>query len=101
MDYEQQLKFDADKLRYELVPIEAIEEIAKVLTYGADKYKPNSWQLVEPFEDRYYAAAMRHIMAWRKGESIDLESKLNHLSHALCNIMFLLWKELQDSKQSG
>jgi hypothetical protein len=26
---------------------------------------------------------------------MDPESKLMHLSHAFCNIMFLIWKEIQ------
>ena len=93
--YDQKRKFDGGKLRYDLVPVEVEEELAKVLTYGAEKYAPNSWQTVEPFYDRYYAALRRHIAAWRKGEKTDPESRLHHLSHALCNVAFLLAKELE------
>jgi hypothetical protein len=96
-DYDQTVKLDDDKLRYELVPVEVEEELAKVLTYGAKKYKANSWQNVEPFNDRYYAALRRHVAAWRKGEVIDKESGLHHLSHALTCIAFLLSKELGKS----
>ena len=96
-DYDQTVKLDGDKLRYELVPVEVEEELAKALTYGAKKYKANSWQNVEPFNDRYYAALRRHIALWRKGEIIDKESGLHHLSHALTCIAFLLSKELGKS----
>lgn len=83
------MKFDAGKLRYSLIPPKAMKELAKVLTYGAKKYKPNNWQLVED-KDRYVDALYRHLEAWRNGEKFDEESKLSHLSHALTNIAFLL-----------
>lgn len=94
--YDQSRKFDGDKLRYELIPPEPLEELAKVLTYGAKKYAANSWQKVEPFEDRYYAALMRHLAEWRKGYDHDDESGLLHLSHAFCCLMFLLTNEVQN-----
>ncbi len=84
-------KFDNGKLRWDLVPYEAVEEVVKVLTFGADKYGDYNWQKVEPFQDRYFAALMRHLVAWKKGEDIDPESGVHHLSHAACNCVFLLW----------
>lgn len=86
------MKFDYDKLRYDLIPVEVEEEMAKVITYGAKKYDDNNWQLVG--SDRYLSALRRHLAAWRKGEKNDSESGLNHLSHALVNVAFLLWKEM-------
>lgn len=83
------MKNDQDKNRLDLVEPEFIESVGKVLTFGAQKYEPNNWQKVEDAENRYYAAAMRHLMAWRRGEKIDPESDLNHLDHVACNIMFL------------
>lgn len=83
-------KDDQEKNRLDLVEPEFIESVGKVLTFGAKKYEPNNWQGVEDAEDRYYAAAMRHLMAYRRGEQIDPESGLSHLEHVACNIMFLL-----------
>lgn len=82
-------KDDLEKNRLDLIEPEFIEGVGKVLTFGADKYEPNNWQKVEDAENRYYAAAMRHLMAWRKGEKTDPESGLSHLYHVACNIMFL------------
>ena len=82
-------KNDQEKNRLDLIEPEFIESVGQVLTFGAKKYEPNNWQKVEDAENRYYAAAMRHLMAWRKGEKIDPESGLNHLDHVACNIMFL------------
>ena len=85
------LKFDKGKLRYDLVPPHAIKAIADILTYGADKYAPNSWQTVDDGEARYTAAMMRHFEAYRAGEELDPETGKSHLSHCLCNLAFLLW----------
>jgi len=87
------LKYDAEKLRWDLLPIDCIEEVVKVLSMGAKKYSANNWQLVEDGENRYYAALMRHLAASRMGEKIDPESGLSHLSHVMCNVVFLLWLE--------
>lgn len=91
------MKFDEEKLRYDLIPTVAEEELAKVLTYGARKYMPNSWQLLENFKNRYYAAARRHLTAYRDGEHLDPESGLSHLSHALTCLAFLVWEEHQEN----
>ena len=82
-------KDDQEKNRLDLIEPEFIEGVGKVLTFGANKYEPNNWQKVEDAEDRYYAAALRHLIAWRKGEKTDPESGLSHLDHVACNIMFL------------
>lgn len=86
---EEFLKFDGDKLRYDLIPPSALEGLAAVLTFGARKYKPNNWKNCEEPE-RYLAAAMRHMEAFRRGEELDKDSGLPHLSHALTNIAFML-----------
>ena len=86
------MKFDNDKLRYDLVPTETLKALAQVLTYGAKKYKPNNWQQADD-HSRYVAALYRHLEAWRSGESCDEESGLSHLSHAITNLAFLQYFE--------
>lgn len=95
------LKYDEGKLRFDLILPEWEEEDAKAMTYGASKYADNSWQNVENFKNRYYAALRRHLNAYRRGEKVDPESGLHHLTHAKANINFLLWKELQEEKIQG
>ena len=96
------LKYDAGKQRWDLLPIEEIEGIVDVLTFGANKYTDNSWQAMDNGIERYYAAMMRHLVAWRKGEHTDIESGLDHLSHALTNLVFIKWlsKNSQGPQQS-
>jgi hypothetical protein len=87
------------KLRYDLVPYEAIEALAKVLTFGAEKHGANSWQDIEDADDQYYAAAMRHLQEWRKNRNaVDAESGFPALAHALCDIMFLLVKGIREKR---
>lgn len=86
-------KYDDGKTEWNLVPLSAIEPIAKVLMYGRYKYGRNTWQGLSNFEDRYFAATMRHLVAYQSGELIDSESGLSHLSHAATNLIFMLWNE--------
>jgi len=87
------------KLRYDLIPWECIEELCKVYTYGVKKYGnekgDSGWREVEDFENRYWSALIRHLMAWKLGEVCDQESGLRHLAQAMWNIVALLWKEKQ------
>lgn len=87
-------KYDTGKTRYDLLPPEIMKEIAEILTFGAAKYGDNNWQKLEDFNNRYYAAMERHIQAWRMGEDFDPESGKHHLSHALTNVAFLVWKNI-------
>jgi len=81
-------KADSGKLRYDLIPVESLEGIAEIFTYGAHKYDDNNWRKSE-HPGRYYAAMCRHIAEIRKGEFVDEESGCFHIDHALvCLIMY-------------
>ena len=92
------LKDDKNKLRYDLITVESIKGMAEVLTYGAKKYKPNSWQNLEDGINKHYAATMRHIMKWRSGEENDEDTNLHHLKHAMTNLMFLIYHDMENKK---
>jgi hypothetical protein len=89
IDDEEGKKFDTEKDRWDLLPLALINDTVKVITFGAKKYGPNNWQHVNNGKERYYAALMRHIVAYRQGELVDSESGLSHLAHAMCNLIFL------------
>lgn len=97
VNYSNFVKYDDHKLRYGLVPPEILEELAKVFTYGANKYKKDNWKLNTDI-DRYTDALFRHIEAWRMGEVKDPESGLLHLSHAMTNLGFIIYLIKRNSK---
>ena len=82
-------KFDEGKLRVDLLPTEALFEVAKVLTFGVGKYGAHNWRQGIEWS-RVYAAAQRHMMKWNSGETYDEETGINHLAHACTNLLFLL-----------
>jgi len=87
------IKHDTGKDRWDLLPWDIVQDVVKVLTFGSTKYAPGNWKHVEPYQDRYFAACMRHLTAWRNGERIDKETKLSHLAQAISNLIFLAWKD--------
>lgn len=89
MKKEQAKKFDEGKLRYDLLPPAALDEVVKVFMMGAEKYGDYNWTKGLKFS-RCFAAIMRHLWQWWRGEDIDSESGLPHLAHAIATIMFLL-----------
>lgn len=84
------VKADAGKPRWDLLPFAALDDVAKVLEYGARKYAPDNWRKVEGWRWRYLGAALRHLAAFGRGENLDPESQLPHLAHAACCVLFLL-----------
>jgi len=93
MEKETGKKYDKEKLRWECLPIEEVEEAVKVITYGANKYNEDpqdpNWKKVDDGFNRYYAALMRHLAEVRKGNFIDEESGLRHMSCVMFNAMAL------------
>lgn len=95
---EQGRKADSGKPRLSLLPWRAVSQIVDVLEFGAAKYEPNNWKHVPNARQRYFDAAMRHLLAWWDGERLDTESGLPHLAHAGCCILFLLWADKSDAE---
>lgn len=86
------LKFDDDKLQYDLLPLDAIDAVTKVMMHGAKKYEKDNWRKAKDDpkgKDRYYNALLRHLFAWIRGENIDRDSGMHHLYHVACNALFL------------
>ena len=84
----QGTKHDTGKPMVALVPQKALLEVAKVMTYGATKYKQFNWKQGLTYL-RLYSATMRHMIAWHSGENSDPETGISHIAHACCNLLML------------
>lgn len=86
------------KVRLDLVPQDVVEALARVITFGAEfKYSPRDWEKGECGTwMEYMAAAERHIIAWKTGENYDRQSGELHLSHALCDLAYVLAWQLRE-----
>jgi len=82
-------KTDEGKLRFDLIPLDSLSELAEVYNYGDSKYPKNNWRKGMSWM-RVFAAALRHLFAWARGEEIDPESGCTHLGHACWGIITLM-----------
>lgn len=93
------VKYDSGKSMMSLVPPRALRETSNVLTFGAQKYAPNNWSKLDNLQSRYLDAALRHINEFQTGIEIDEESGCHVLSHAICDLMFVLEDILMSEKE--
>ncbi len=85
-------RYDSGKANWALMPFEAIEEILKVLEFGALKY--DGWNFAKGAGMKWTRVSnslLRHVFAWVRGEDKDPESGLSHLGHIGCNVIFLIY----------
>ena len=93
------VKYDGEKPKMHLLPPKAIIEVAKVLTFGANKYDEENWKKLEDLQSRYTSGALRHIFAHMDGEDLDSESNVSHVAHAICCLLFKLEIELEQKSK--
>lgn len=82
-------KYDEGKVRMDLLAPEMLYGTAHVLEFGAQKYDEYNWAKGMKWS-RVFAALMRHMWAWWRGEEKDAETGYSHLWHASCCLMFLI-----------
>jgi hypothetical protein len=83
-------RFNQGKIRYDLIPPWALEQIAKVYTYGTIKYDDDNWWKGMKWRKDVFGCIERHIKKWFRGEKLDDESNLHHLAHAAWNCIALM-----------
>lgn len=95
------IKYDENKLRWDLLPFIAVEDVVKVLMLGAKKYGEYNWRGLNNQQHRIQAAIFRHMSEIMKGNIIDDESGLPHSAHVACNALFLTYFQHTKTKPIG
>jgi hypothetical protein len=78
--------------RFDLIPIEALTEVAILYGRGAEKYAAHNWR--KGYEwSKSYAALQRHATQFWSGEDNDPEMRTSHMAsvvfHAMALIVFM------------
>lgn len=91
-------RYNVGKIPWHLLPWDAVEEVVRVIQFGAKKYSPRGWE-DKPLSYVETAASMtRHTVAWLRGQDRDPETGLHHMAHAACNALFLVAYALRGEK---
>jgi hypothetical protein len=91
---DQGVKHDDTKPIMALIPPSALDEEAKVWTFGMKKYAAFNW--IKGFKYlRILSALMRHTTAILRGEDVDAESGCLHAAHIRCCAAMLIEFHLQ------
>ena len=72
------LRFNEGKARFDLLPPEALEELALHYGRGAAKYADRNWERGMAW-CKCFASMMRHSWAWMRGEDFDPETGTHHM----------------------
>ena len=77
------------KPRTDLLPVDALLAVSRVLGDGAAEHGERTWEAGRPaWKD--YGAALRHLWAWWSGEDRCPSSGHPHLAHAAARVLILL-----------
>lgn len=86
-------KHDSSKPRFDLLSPHALNQLALVLTRGAEKYESHNWRKGIAMS-RLIAASYRHLNSINEGHDIDAEFGLLHAAHLMCCAMFMVEQTL-------
>jgi hypothetical protein len=75
---------------FDMIPVEPMQELARVYSMGAAKYSRDNWRKGYAWS-LSFAALMRHCWLFWRGETYDKESGLHHLAHAMFHCSALIW----------
>ncbi len=75
---EEASKWDTDKIKYSLVPVEALRRLAALYTLGAERHGERNWEKGTDYS-RWYDALQRHANAWQEGEEYDPADGQHHM----------------------
>lgn len=88
------MRFTDDKMRFDLLPIEALVELTRVYDSGALKYNDNNWRNGMKWS-QVYRPIFSHFFKWMLGQTVDKETGCHHLMMVAWNCMTLFVYQLR------
>lgn len=89
--FESGLKKEVPKVskpRFDLIPVEVLERIAKQFAHGAEKYGENNWRLGKGSEiEIFKQAAFRHLFQWAN----NVNDGEDHAAALLTDVIMYEW----------
>ena len=87
---QQAMRFNEGKRKLSMLleMPDALDGVASVLEYGANKYARSNFLKGLPYTE-VVDSLLRHLEAFVSGENVDPESRLHHANHIACNALFL------------
>ena len=82
-------RYNEGKIRYDLIPPYALEQVALAYTYGAQKYSDDNWRKGFKWRETI-GSLLRHVYKWTRGSKIDDESNCHPLAMAVFNALTLM-----------
>jgi len=82
-------RYDAGKVRWDLIPYDTLEKVAEVFTHGASKYKDENWRAGMSY-NRMYGPMFRHLSKSKRGEDLDKDSGCFHLAQVAWGCLCLM-----------
>lgn len=96
------IRYDKGKPRFDLIPKQALWELAMLFSEGGKKYpSARNWEEGIPFSS-YTSAIYRHMAKFECGEDYDGETNIHHLIavvwNAICMYMTQKWHKDRDDR---
>lgn len=85
-------RFDKGKVRHDLIPPWPLDELAKVYTYGTNKYDEDNYLKGMKWR-KVIGPLLRHLWKWIRGKQIDEESGCHHLAMVVWQCFTLMLYE--------
>ena len=97
--YRQSPDLAPPSFKWTLMPWDAVGVVAKAIAFGAAKYKPDGWKTIPNARAHNFNSLMNHLTNWSEGRKTDEESGLPALAHAGARLLFLIWFEMNPTKE--
>lgn len=90
-----------NKTRYDLLPWDALEIVARLLTLGADSHGERGWETLPDGAAKYRQAIGRHVSLMYQGEYLDKDDSLPVEAHIAADALIALSLRLSSIKPLG